>query len=873
MDIEKYSDRVKGFIQSAQTMALSEGHQQFTPEHLLKVLLDDPEGLAASLIRKAGGRAKDALTAVELTMNKFPKVEGGGGQLYLSQPLAKVFATAESAAEKAGDSYVTVERLLLALAIEKSAATSDILAKAGVTANALNAAINEVRQGRTADSANAEAGYDALKKYARDLTKDAREGKLDPVIGRDDEIRRTIQVLSRRTKNNPVLIGEPGVGKTAIAEGLALRIINGDVPESLKDKRLLALDMGALIAGAKYRGEFEERLKAVLSEVQAAAGQIILFIDEMHTLVGAGKAEGAMDASNLLKPALARGELHCVGATTLDEYQKHVEKDAALARRFQPVFVSEPSVEDTISILRGIKEKYELHHGVRITDSALVSAATLSNRYITDRFLPDKAIDLMDEAASRLRMQVDSKPEELDELDRRIIQMRIEREALLKETDKASKERLKNLESELADLQEKADALTARWQSEKAKLSGEREIKEKLDEARSELEQAQRRGDLGRAGELAYGVIPDLEKQLERADTELDSEDAPMVEEAVTPDHIAHVVSRWTGIPVEKMLEGERDKLLRMEDELARRVVGQGDAVQAVSRAVRRSRAGLQDQNRPIGSFMFLGPTGVGKTELTKALANFLFDDEGAMVRLDMSEFMEKHSVARLIGAPPGYVGYEEGGVLTEAIRRRPYQIVLFDEIEKAHPDVFNVLLQVLDDGRLTDGHGRVVDFRNTLIVMTSNLGSEYLVQLGEGEDVDKVRDEVMAVVKAAFRPEFLNRVDDIILFHRLQRANMAEIVRIQLKRLERLLADRRITLELDDEAIEWLANKGYDPAYGARPLKRVIQSSLQDQLAEKILGGEITDGMKVDVTVSADHLHISGRAMEHGSQGENEAA
>ncbi len=873
MDIEKYSDRVKGFIQSAQTMALSEGHQQFTPEHLLKVLLDDPEGLAASLIRKAGGRAKDALTAVELTMNKFPKVEGGGGQLYLSQPLAKVFATAESAAEKAGDSYVTVERLLLALAIEKSAATSDILAKAGVTANALNAAINEVRQGRTADSANAEAGYDALKKYARDLTKDAREGKLDPVIGRDDEIRRTIQVLSRRTKNNPVLIGEPGVGKTAIAEGLALRIINGDVPESLKDKRLLALDMGALIAGAKYRGEFEERLKAVLSEVQAAAGQIILFIDEMHTLVGAGKAEGAMDASNLLKPALARGELHCVGATTLDEYQKHVEKDAALARRFQPVFVSEPSVEDTISILRGIKEKYELHHGVRITDSALVSAATLSNRYITDRFLPDKAIDLMDEAASRLRMQVDSKPEELDELDRRIIQMRIEREALLKETDKASKERLKNLESELADLQEKADALTARWQSEKAKLSGEREIKEKLDEARSELEQVQRRGDLGRAGELAYGVIPDLEKQLERADTELDSEDAPMVEEAVTPDHIAHVVSRWTGIPVEKMLEGERDKLLRMEDELARRVVGQGDAVQAVSRAVRRSRAGLQDQNRPIGSFMFLGPTGVGKTELTKALANFLFDDEGAMVRLDMSEFMEKHSVARLIGAPPGYVGYEEGGVLTEAIRRRPYQIVLFDEIEKAHPDVFNVLLQVLDDGRLTDGHGRVVDFRNTLIVMTSNLGSEYLVQLGEGEDVDKVRDEVMAVVKAAFRPEFLNRVDDIILFHRLQRANMAEIVRIQLKRLERLLADRRITLELDDEAIEWLANKGYDPAYGARPLKRVIQSSLQDQLAEKILGGEITDGMKVDVTVSADHLHISGRAMEHGSQGENEAA
>ncbi len=867
MNIEKYSDRVKGFIQSAQTKALSEGHQQFTAEHVLKVLLDDPEGLAASLMQKAGARPKDALMAVDLALDAMPKVEGGDGQLYMSAPLAKVMATAEKAAEKSGDSFVTAERLLLALCIEKSAKTSDILLKAGLTANALNAAINEIRQGRTADSANAEAGYDALKKYARDLTKDAREGKLDPVIGRDDEIRRTIQVLSRRTKNNPVLIGEPGVGKTAIAEGLALRIVNGDVPESLKDKKLMALDMGALIAGAKYRGEFEERLKAVLSEVQAASGQIVLFIDEMHTLVGAGKAEGAMDASNLLKPALARGELHCVGATTLDEYQKHVEKDAALARRFQPVFVNEPSVEDTISILRGIKEKYELHHGVRITDSALVAAATLSNRYITDRFLPDKAIDLMDEAGSRLRMQVDSKPEELDELDRRIIQLKIEREALLKESDKGSKERLKSLESELAGLQEKADSLTARWESEKQKLSGARDLKEKLDHARVELEQAQRRGDLAKAGELAYGVIPGLEKALAEKEGEDTGDMEAMVEEAVTPDHIAHVVSRWTGIPVDKMLEGEKDKLLRMEDEIAKRVVGQAEAVQSVSKAVRRARAGLQDPNRPIGSFMFLGPTGVGKTELTKALAGFLFDDDSAMVRLDMSEFMEKHSVARLIGAPPGYVGYDEGGVLTEAIRRRPYQIILFDEVEKAHPDVFNVLLQVLDDGRLTDGQGRVVDFRNTLIVMTSNLGSEYLTGLQEGQDVEDVRDDVMNVVKASFRPEFLNRVDDIILFHRLQRSNMAEIVRIQLKRLEKLLADRRITISLDDDAIQWLANKGYDPAYGARPLKRVMQSTLQDELADKILLGKIHDGMDVKVSVSADRLHIEGRARDTVTQ------
>ena len=861
MNIEKYSERVRGFLQSAQTYALSEGHQQFTPEHVLKVLLDDEQGMASSLISRAGGDPKDVRIANDAALAKLPKVSGGNGQVYLAQPLAKVFSTAEDAAKKAGDSFVTVERLLLALAIESSASTSASLKKGGVTANALNQVINEVRKGRTADGANAEAGFDALKKYARDLTAEAREGKLDPVIGRDDEIRRTIQVLSRRTKNNPVLIGEPGVGKTAIAEGLALRIINGDVPESLKDKKLMALDMGALIAGAKYRGEFEERLKAVLNEVQAENGEIILFIDEMHTLVGAGKADGAMDASNLLKPALARGELHCVGATTLDEYRKHVEKDPALARRFQPVMVDEPTVEDTISILRGLKEKYEQHHKVRISDSALVAAATLSNRYITDRFLPDKAIDLMDEAASRLRMQVDSKPEELDELDRRIIQLKIEREALKKETDAASADRLSRLESELTSLEEEADALTARWQAEKQKLGLAADLKRQLDEARNELAIAQRQGEFQRAGELAYGVIPKLEKELVEAEAQDGSAAGNMVQEVVTPDGIAHVVSRWTGIPVDKMLEGERDKLLRMEDELAKSVVGQGDAVQAVSRAVRRARAGLQDPNRPIGSFIFLGPTGVGKTELTKSLARFLFDDETAMVRLDMSEYMEKHSVARLIGAPPGYVGYEEGGALTEAVRRKPYQVVLFDEIEKAHPDVFNVLLQVLDDGRLTDGQGRTVDFKNTIIIMTSNLGADYLTSLGEDQDVDQVRDQVMDVVKASFRPEFLNRVDEIILFHRLRRSEMGAIVDIQMKRLLALLAERKIRIDLAPDARAWLADKGYDPVYGARPLKRVIQKYLQDPLAEQILSGQVLDGSDVTIEAGSDRLLISPKA------------
>ena len=847
MNLEKFTDRAKGFLQSAQTVAIRMSHQQITAAHLAKALLEDDQGMASGLITKAGGDAKKAHQEIDAALAKIPAVSGGGAQQTpgLNNDAVRVLDQAEQIAEKAGDSYVTVERLLLALLLAKDTAAGKALLSSGVTAEALNTAINDLRGGRSADTVSAEDAYEAMEKYTRDLTQAARDGKLDPVIGRDEEIRRTIQILARRTKNNPVLIGEPGVGKTAIAEGMALRIANGDVPDSLKDRRLMALDMGSLIAGAKYRGEFEERLKSVLDEVRGAEGEIILFIDEMHTLVGAGASEGSMDASNLLKPALARGELHCIGATTLNEYQKYVEKDAALQRRFQPVFIGEPTVEDTVSILRGLKEKYELHHGVRITDAALVSAATLSNRYISDRFLPDKAIDLMDEAASHIRMEVESKPAEIETLDRRIIQLKIEREALSKETDEASKGRLETLEKELAELEQHSAELTTRWQGEKDKINAEAQLKEQLDHARLELEQAQRAGDLAKAGELSYGTIPNLEKALEEA---ADDTVGAMLREEVTPADIAAVVSKWTGIPVDKMLEGEREKLLAMEELIGKRVIGQKDAVAAVSAAVRRSRAGLQDPNRPLGSFLFLGPTGVGKTELTKALAGFLFDDDQAMVRIDMSEFMEKHSVSRLIGAPPDYVGYDEGGVLTEAVRRRPYQVILFDEVEKAHSDVFNVLLQVLDDGRLTDGQGRVVDFSNTLIILTSNLGSQYMANMKDGETVKDVEPQVMEVVRAHFRPEFLNRLDEIILFHRLGEEHMAPIVDIQVLRVQKLLKDRKIELDLTDAARRWLGRVGYDPVYGARPLKRAIQKYLQDPLADLILRGEVPDGSTVKI-------------------------